>query len=1062
MPDVRWDGVPVTSERTRTLLAALARRRAPMTDAQLVAQLWDDEPANARNALQVVVSRTRTFTSPAAIARTQDGYRLALPDDQVDVWALEDLSAAAASAWRQGDGPAVIELIAQKRELLEKFGPANTLAQFEGTANGERTCLTALRASGSQACRTLHRLLGLALAQSGQHEAVLTMFADLPDPDDAIMIALLRAEEAVHGPAKALERFEAHRQDRAVRLGTDPSAQVRAVHMALLAADRPVRTGLREDVTELIGRDRALAEVHRLLRTHRVVSILGPGGLGKTRLAQAVARAASAPVVHVIELVGITDPADVVGEVGSALGVRESVTGRHDLTPAQRADVRSRIARQLATTPALLVLDNCEQVVDAVADLVGFLVATVAHLAVLTTSRRPLGISAEQVYPLADLVESDAHRLFVQRARAVRPDLLEDREAVSRIIRQLDLLPLAIELAAARARVMSLAEIESRLADRFALLKGADRSTPTRHQTLLAVIEWSWGLLSADEQLALRWLSVFQDGFSMQSATDLLGRDALSLVEGLASQSLLRVSERHRPVGVRYRMLETVREFGRLQLAEIADADSAAAAYLRWAAEFSEAHYLRLHSQDQYAAMDVVRVEENNLAEALRAALIEADTNSAMRIFAGLAGFWTLCGNDPRILSVIWVLEDRLQHWSVPEEHVEVCWHALSTLVNVAAMGYRIQTPNALARIRELAAAVPSEQIRGYAAAFVPEDLEATRRNLRALAESAEPNTAVGALTWCARDAENSGDPRAAMAIAQRALNACDPSMGPWRAAMLQTFIASLHAQEGEFDAAAEYVEAALPVLGRLGAREECAQLQAMLAVRDLASHDLDAAAARLDALAGQESGGHTFGAELVALTGRAELALARGDVEAGLATHREVVEQMSRLAIPGLVDQTGLEPWTLFSISSAVVAHALHAATSTDRAAGSLLRDELAKRCGRLFAPSRDHIDYPVAASAMVALGLWGLLHGGLDAADAVALLVLGKGLAYNRYNLSMAWEPMVAKMRELAPDEFSAATSRWGELAFRGDVGRPPPNKVRTRPRSPRSPGPPRTPRC
>ena len=356
------------------------------------------------------------------------------------------------------------------------------------------------------------------------------------------MAALLRSTAAVHGAPAALEGYERHREELADRLGVDPGPALQALHGELLASDRPVREGLRFEATSLVGRDEDIRALRAAVREARVTSILGPGGLGKTRLAHLLGREAEQPVVHFVELVGVASPEDVVGEVGSALGVRDSVSGRRVLTAEQRNDVRARIAQLLDQAPTLLILDNCEHVVEAVADLVAFLVASCRELRVVTTTRAPLAIAAERVFALGQLSEDSAADLFAQRASAARPGVPLDDEAVRRVVRRLDGLPLAIELAAAKVRVMSVEDIDRRLDDRFALLRGGDRSAPDRHQTLIAVIDWSWNLLTEAERRALRWLSVFPDGFRLAGAGELLGCDALDLVQSLVDQSLLSVS----------------------------------------------------------------------------------------------------------------------------------------------------------------------------------------------------------------------------------------------------------------------------------------------------------------------------------------------------------------------------------------------------------------------------------------------------------------------------------------------------------------------------------------
>ena len=314
----------------------------------------------------------------------------------------------------------------------------------------------------------------------------------------------------MRGPGAALERYERYRRDLRERLGASPGERLQRAQRDLLALDRPERTGVRYDATSLLGRDGDIEALRGLIAGSRVVSIVGAGGLGKTRLAHVLARDATQPIVHVVELVGVTAAEDVVAEVGSVLGVRDSISGRRDLTPEQRADLRGRIAQRLAQSPSLLVLDNCEHLVGAVAELVAFLVSTTADLRVLTTSRAPLAIAAERVYLLDQLEVADAARLFDERAVAARPGAQLDDTVVRRIVARLDGLPLAIELAAAKVRAMSVEEIDRRLENRFALLRGGDRSAPDRHQTLLAVIDWSWNMLDEAERRALRRLALLQ------------------------------------------------------------------------------------------------------------------------------------------------------------------------------------------------------------------------------------------------------------------------------------------------------------------------------------------------------------------------------------------------------------------------------------------------------------------------------------------------------------------------------------------------------------------------
>ena len=417
--------------------------------------------------------------------------------------------------------------------------------------------------------RGLARALGTALLAEGRAgEAAEVWAAEArANPFDEVATAgSMRALAAADRIAEALTVFAAHRDRLADELGADPSADLVRLNAELLRRSGPAsgtarRVGLRAAPNALIGRQEDLAVVSDLLSANRLVTILGAGGLGKTRLAQAVASGLPPTCgVVVFELAPLGAPEDVVPALAALLGIAEFRSAR-SLRDAVAADLGARVVRALADGPTVLVLDNCEHLVAEVAAFAADLLATVPDLRILTTSRAPLAIAGEVIAPLAPLpVEEDgaAVRLFTDRARAARPGAVLPVDAVRRICGRLDGSPLAIELAAARIRGMSTDEIERRLDDRFALLRGGDRSAPERHRTLLAVIEWSWRLLDDGAQDLLTRLALFPDGLAVDAveavAVPERRADALDDLAELVEQSLVQLVE-HEGDPVRYRLL---------------------------------------------------------------------------------------------------------------------------------------------------------------------------------------------------------------------------------------------------------------------------------------------------------------------------------------------------------------------------------------------------------------------------------------------------------------------------------------------------------------------------
>ncbi|WP_444980034.1 BTAD domain-containing putative transcriptional regulator [Nocardia amamiensis] len=356
-------------------------------------------------------------------------------------------------------------------------------------------------------------------------------------------------------------------------IAADPSPGPAAT--ALVAEPPPAAIGLRAAPNALLGRTADLAALAGLLRDSRVVTVLGPGGAGKTRVANEVgARVAGSRPVILVELASVrADDADARVEIEAAiaatLGLSDVTFDTAALRSRPAIGARRRLHDAVSARSMLLILDNCEHLIDAVAVVVADLIGIANRLTVLTTSRSPLSITAETVYPLPPLTidpaGSPATELFAARARAVRPTVRLDPDIVAQLCHTLDGLPLAIELAAARVRVMSVEEINDRLADRFALLRHGDRSSPERHRTLHAVIDWSWNLLDTEQQVALRRLCRFPAGFTLSAAVAVAGGtdldDVAAAVDGLVNQSLLTVLD-DEVLGIRYRMLPSSESCG--------------------------------------------------------------------------------------------------------------------------------------------------------------------------------------------------------------------------------------------------------------------------------------------------------------------------------------------------------------------------------------------------------------------------------------------------------------------------------------------------------------------
>ncbi|WP_049557145.1 BTAD domain-containing putative transcriptional regulator [Nonomuraea sp. SBT364] len=631
----RADGseVPLGGPARRALLTCLLLTPGQVVRRERLIDILYGErpPGNIRHALQSQVSRLRGHG--VTVELSASGYRLAAGPDDVDAHRFLRLAAEGRQALLTDPGLAGGLL----REGLSLWrGPAVAdLDPAYGTALEERR----LEALEDRIEADLLR---------GAAQEVIPELGELIERHplrERLRGQLMRALHAEGRQAEALVAFERARRLLAEELGADPSPGLARLHRSLLDGDPPppvsalsggpvVRQALPAPLTSFVGRDRDVAAVRSLLGETRLVTLLGPGGAGKTRLAVEVAR--SYEDVCLASLAPLTDGGAIARTVLTALGVRENgLLG--PVRPGGPAD-ESRLTQVIGERPVLLVLDNCEHLVDAAAALAERLLAACPGLRVLATTREPLNVTAEHLWPVRPLAPGDAVRLFTDRASAVRPGFAPG-EAVARICAALDGLPLALELAAARTRTHEPAELAGRLAhdDRFRLLSRGSRTADARHQTLRAVVAWSWDLLTADEQAMAGRLTVFSGGATAGAAAHVCALpEAEELLGSLADKSFVEVT------GGRYRMLDTIRAFCAERLAGEAPAVRRAHAdHFLALAEEADAH---LRRDGQLGWLERLAAEHDNLLAALGWAVEAGEVATGMRLLGAMSSYLWMRG----------------------------------------------------------------------------------------------------------------------------------------------------------------------------------------------------------------------------------------------------------------------------------------------------------------------------------------------------------------------------------------------------------------------------------
>nr|WP_218902085.1 BTAD domain-containing putative transcriptional regulator [Streptomonospora nanhaiensis] len=679
--------MPIGGTRLRRLLVLLLLSPGrTVRSERLVHGIWADEPepVSAGNALQALASRLRrALGSAAPLHGDPTGYRLDIDPRSVDLVRFEELADKGRRARTEGDPATAAAHLAEALGLWR--GPA--LADLGGGGGADDV---AVRLAEARRGVELD-LLTLRLDLDGA-EAVLpdieAAAAREPHAERPVEL-LMRALAAAGRQADALAAYDRLRRALADDLGIDPSAELQRLHVRLLRGEltapsppRPRRETpppapppraapvkrLPHHLTSFIAREDELTRVGELLAAERLVTLIGPGGAGKTRLSiEAGARfveehADLAAGVWFVELAPLREGADIPHALLSALGLGDSAAMAVSSTTAHVPAILDRVVDFIGGRDILVVIDNCEHLVAETAQVAERLLAACPGLRILATSREPLGIAGERLLgvPSLELPPEDTPaeragdyasvRLFAERARAVLPGFTVDSgnaEHVVRVCRELDGLPLALELAAARLRAMPLAHLAARLCDRFRILTNGSRFALPQHQTLQAVVDWSWELLDDTERTLLRRLSVFAGGATLDAVERVCalddGPDVWSVLFALVDKSLVIADVPDDPdTEPRYRMLETVRAYGAQRLAESGEEPAVRRALAHHVRDLFREADPHLRGPDQLAWLARLRQEHDNLTSALRWAVAERDTDLALDLVAGSSWYWQM------------------------------------------------------------------------------------------------------------------------------------------------------------------------------------------------------------------------------------------------------------------------------------------------------------------------------------------------------------------------------------------------------------------------------------
>ncbi|MGX4654472.1 BTAD domain-containing putative transcriptional regulator [Micromonospora sp. SCSIO 07396] len=796
------DGRPIRGERLAAVIRTLvdARGRAVSTPL-LVDAVWDGTPPDdATGAVQALVSRVRRLGLP--VLAVPGGYRLPAEQVTVDAVAARSLLERGRAALRDGAGPAARDAAEAARALFPEVPQWDT-----GETSRLFADVVALRAEA-------------ALTGPGPYDdGDLRRLVARTPPDEPSAALLVRMLAAQGRDAEALEVLARLRTELADRYGTDPSPVISEVHLALLRGElsppaapaSPARTALpaawRRPVTALVGREHDVEAVQAALTEAALVTVVATGGAGKTRLAAEVVRRAvvTGRPARVIELAGLRAAEEVLPAVLATLGGADTTTAGGTLGLDRRVLTPQERLRALAPDlDGLVVLDNCEHLLDPVAAVVADLLAvSPPEVAVLATSRAPLGLAGERVHRLAVLPDADAVALVESRARAGGAVPTWDTDRALALCHRLDNLPLALELAAARLRHMPIDDVLAGLTDRFALLDAALRGLPERHASLWAMVDWSRELLAPADRDLLQRVAVVPAPFTADLAAAVAGLpDVRRGLARLVEQSLLTLVESDGPP--RYRMLETVREYGEARLDAAGDRAPAMAGLVGWARWQAVGLLDRFIGPDQLDAFDRCAAEQDNLVAGLRWAAGHDDEPAVVDIATPLFHLWAVRGlhlevsgwsrgllhlDAPERRGGSAIVSGRASGRSLPNAD-RLAWMCLLVVVNAGITGPLRLAVLARRALRRLLAERPREVSSRHAVlasvlpAFDQLDPEQALPGTTTLIEHPDPYVQGFGLFARAAIGDSGGLPTASVADAEQAYRRFETAGDHWGMAM--------------------------------------------------------------------------------------------------------------------------------------------------------------------------------------------------------------------------------------------------------------------------------------